>query len=66
MAANVDVKKKKIGLRCSKACWQCDGQSCIYVESTCEENDEHFDLNNTILSATLDEVENMDIEDERI
>ena len=55
---------KKIGLRCSKACGHCRGQSCLNAAFTSEENDEDVDLNYTILSATFNEVEIMDIDDE--
>ncbi|GBP58028.1 hypothetical protein EVAR_39744_1 [Eumeta japonica] len=58
---------KKIGLRCSKVCGHCRGQSCLNAESTNDENDKDVDLNTEInpldvLSATINEVETVDID----
>lgn len=60
---------KKIGLRCSKACGHCRGQSCLNAESTSEEINEDVDLNTAIspldvLSETFDEIQIEDIDDE--
>lgn len=60
---------RKIGLRCSKVCGHCRGQSCLNAESINDENDEDVDLNIGIspldvLSATVDDTETEDMDNE--
>lgn len=61
--------QKKNGLKCSKVCGHCRGQSCLNAELTNNENNQDVDFNIEIspldvLSVTINDIESDEIENE--